>query len=245
VDYRKLNDIKVPDSYSLPYIDEIFDNLGGAEIFSTLHLFSGYHQILLDGDSVDKTCFTTKYGSFVFKVMPFGLCNAPATSQREMNKILFDLIGVCVYVFIDDVLIFSKTPEEHVKHLILVLDIFENFNLKINIEKCQFMREEVHVLGHVISKEGLKTDDKKVMAIKNKVIPTNVSELKSFLGAIGYYRKFINQFAQVAAPLTKLLRKGTTFNINKEKTGKSTGLVMRFRQDISTTKRTLLLERYE
>jgi len=141
VDYRKLNDITVPDSYSLPYIDEIFDNLGGAEIFSTLDLFSGYHQILLDDDSVDKTCFTTKYGNFVFKVMPFGLCNAPATFHREMNKILFDLIGVCVYIFIDDILIFSKTPEEHVKHLILVLDIFKNFNIKINIEKCQFMRE--------------------------------------------------------------------------------------------------------
>ena len=96
VDYRKLNDITVPDSYSLPYIDEIFDNLGGATIFSTLDLFSGYHQNLMDDESVEKTCFTTKFGNFVFKVMPFGLCNAPATFQREMNKILFDLIGVCV-----------------------------------------------------------------------------------------------------------------------------------------------------
>ena len=104
------------------------------------------------------------------------------------------------------------------KHLILVLDIFEKFNLKINIEKYQFMREKVHVLGHVISKEGLKTDDKKIITIKLWVISNNVSELKSFLGTIGYYREFINQFAQVAAPLTKLLRKGTTFNINKEET---------------------------
>jgi len=101
-------------------------------------------------------------------------------------------------------------------HLNLVLDIFEKFHLKINIEKCQFMREEVHVLGHVISKNGLKTDDKKVQAIKNWDIPTNVSELRSFLGAIGYYRKFIDKFAQISAPLTSLLRKGVNFEINQE-----------------------------
>lgn len=216
VDYRKLNDITVPDSYSLPYIDEIFDNLGGATIFTTLDLFSGYHQILMDDDSIDKTCFTTKFGNFVFKVMPFGLCNAPATFQREMNKIFFDLIGVCVHIFLDDVLIYSKCKEDHVIHINLVLDILEKFDLKINIEKCQFMREEVHVLGHVISKKGLKTDDKKVNVIKNWDVPTNIGELRSFLGAIGYYRKFIDQFAQKSAPLTNLLRKGVKYNIKED-----------------------------
>ena len=150
-DYRKLNAITVPDSYSLPNIDEIFDSLGGAKIFSTLDLFSGYHQIRMDEDSIGLTCFTTKFGNFVYNVMPFGLTGAPAT---QMNRILFDLLGKCVFVFIDDILIFSKSKEYHLKHLNMVFEVFRKYEIKINIEKCSFFPEEVEVLGHIVTNKG-------------------------------------------------------------------------------------------
>jgi len=133
IDYRKVNEATKKDSYSLPNIEEIFDSLDGAKIFSTLDLYSGYHQILMDDDSVEITTFTTKFGNYQFKVMPFGLTGAPATFQREMNRILFPLIGKCVYNFIDDILIYSRTEEEHLEHLKQVLEIFKEHKLKINI----------------------------------------------------------------------------------------------------------------
>jgi len=210
-DYRKLNSMTVPDSYSLPNIDEIFSSLGGAKIFSTLDLFSGYHQIRMAEDSIDLTSFTTKFGNFVYKVMPFGLTGAPATFQREMNRILFDLLGKCVFVFLDDILIFSNSIDEHVIHLKQVFEIFRKYKVKINIEKCCFFKEEVEVLGHVVSKNGLKTIKSKVDAVSKWIKPENISELRSFLGSVGYYRKFINNFAMIAAPLYKLLRKNVPF----------------------------------
>ena len=135
VDYRKVNEATKKDSYSLPNIEEIFDSLDGAKIFSTLDLYSGYHQILMDNDSVEITTFTTKFGNYQFKVMPFGLTGASATFQREMNSILFTLIGKCAYNFIDDILIYSRTEEEHLEHLKQVLEIFKEHKLKIN---CYF-----------------------------------------------------------------------------------------------------------
>jgi len=192
IDYRKVNEATKKDSYSLPNIEEIFDSLDGAKIFSTLDLYSGYHQILMDDDSVEITTFTTKFGNYQFKVMPFGLTGAPATFQREMNRILFPLIGKCVYNFIDDILIYSRTEEEHLEHLKQVLEIFKEHKLKINIEKCSFMQTEVEVLGHKVSSEGLSPLENKVEAIKEWKAPSNIHELRSFLGAIGYYRNFSN-----------------------------------------------------
>jgi len=154
-DYRKLNSMTVPDSYSLPNIDEIFSSLGGAVIFSTLDLFSGYNQIRMADDIIDFTSFTT-IRKFVYKVMPFGLTGAPATFQREMNCILFDLLGKCVFVFLDDIPIFSNTTEDHLVHFKQVFEIFRKFEVKINIEKCCFFKEEVELLDHVVSNNGLK-----------------------------------------------------------------------------------------
>ena len=216
IDYRKVNEATKKDSYSLPNIEEIFDSLDGAKIFSTLDLYSGYHQILMDDDSVEITTFTTKFGNYQFKVMPFGLTGAPATFQREMNRILFPLIGKCVYNFIDDILIYSRTEEEHLEHLKQVLEIFKEHKLKINIEKCSFMQTEVEVLGHKVSSEGLSPLENKVEAIKEWKAPSNIHELRSFLGAIGYYRNFIKDFAKVTAPLCTLLRKGIKFEWKKE-----------------------------
>jgi len=211
VDFRKLNALTVPDVYALPDIWEIFDCLGGAIIFTTLDLFAGYHQILMDEESVNLTCFTTKFGNFVYKVMPFGLTGAPATFQREMNRILFDLLGKCVFVFLDDILIFSRSVEEHIVHLNQVLAIFRMHKVKINIKKCSFFKEEVEVLGHVVSKDGLKTMKSKTQAVEDWVQPKDVSELRSFLGSVGYYRKFIKNFSALAAPLNKLLRKNIVY----------------------------------
>jgi len=216
VDYRKVNNVTKKDSYSIPNIDEIFDSLDGAKIFTTLDLYSGYHQILMDQESVEITTFTTKFGNYQFKVMPFGLTGAPATFQREMTKILFPLIGKCVFNFIDDILIYSRTVEEHLKHIKQVLDIFAKHKLKINIEKCSFMQTEVEVLGHKVSTQGLSPLDSKIEAIKNWEAPSTVHELRSFLGAIGYYREFIPKYAQITAPLCKLLRKGTKYIWTKE-----------------------------
>ena len=216
VDYRKVNEATEKDSYALPYIDEIFDSLQGAKIFTTMDLYSGYHQILMNDESVEITTFTTKFGNYQFKVMPFGLTNAPATFQREMNQILFPLIGVCVYNFIDDILIYSKSVEEHLIHIQQVLEIFRKHKLKINIEKCQFFRTEVEVLGHKLSTKGLSPMESKIEAIKKWNPPTNIHELRSFLGTVGYYQKFIFNYSKITAPLCKLLRKNTKYVWNDE-----------------------------
>ena len=216
IDYRKVNDLTVKDSYSLPYIDEIFDSLDGAQIFTTMDLYSGYHQILMDEESVEITTFTTKFGNYQFKVMPFGLTGAPATFQREMNRILFPFIGKFVFNFIDDILIYSKSIEEHISHIRQVLEVFRQHKLKINIEKCAFMQTEVEVLGHKASVKGLSPQDSKIKAIKEWVAPVDVHELRSFLGAVGYYRNFIDKYAQISAPLCKLLRKNVKYKWNNE-----------------------------
>jgi len=206
-----VNDLTEKDSYALPYIDEIFDSLDGAKIFTTMDLYLGYHQILMDEESVEITSFTTKFGNYQFKVMPFGLTGAPS-----MNRILFPLIGKCVFNFIDDILIYSKTVEEHIQHIKQVLTIFKEHKLKINIEKYHFMQTEVEVLGHKISTKGLSPQNSKIEAIKAWKEPTNVHELRSFIGAVGYYRNFINEYAQTSASLCKLLRKGVKYKWNSE-----------------------------
>jgi len=210
-DYGKLNSMTVPDSYSLPNIDESFSSLGGAIIFSTLDLFSGYHQIRIAEDSIDLTSFTIKYGNFMYKVIPFGLTGAPATFQREMNRILFDLLGKCVFVFLYDILIFSNSFEEHLVHLKQVFEIFRKYEVKINIEKYCFFKEEVELLSYVVSNNGLKTINSKVNTVAKWLKPENISKLISFLGSVGYYRKFIYNFAMIAAPLYKLLRKNVLY----------------------------------
>jgi len=216
VDYRKVNDMTIKDSYALPYIDEIFDSLHGSIIFSTIDLYSGYHQILMDEESIEVTSFTTRFGNYQFKVMPFGLTGAPATFQREMNRILFPFIGKFVFNFIDDILIYSRTIEEHVQHIQQVLAVFKEHKLKINIEKCSFFQSEVEVLGHKVSVDGLSPMDNKIQAIRNWEAPSNVHELRSFLGATGYYRNFIEHYAQITAPLCKLLKKGVVYKWTEE-----------------------------
>eukprot|EP00833_Pecoramyces_ruminatium_P001282 jgi/Orpsp1_1/1175314/evm.model.c7180000053383.2 len=165
---------------------------------------------MLESD-IPKTSFTTMYGNYQFRVMPFGLCNAPGTFQREMNRIFFSLIGVCMFVYIDDLIIFSTTLEDHIQDLSKVFKIIKENNLKINIEKCNFFKESVEILGHTVSINGVSPISNKVKVISEWIPPINVTQLQSFLGAVGYYRKFIYNFSSIAKPLFTLLKKGVKF----------------------------------
>ncbi len=212
IDFRKLNNITVKDAYSLPLIDEILFSIGKkVKYFTTIDLFSGFHQIPMNEDDIPKTSFTTMYGNYQFRVMPFGLCNAPATFQREMNRIFFPLIGECMFIYIDDLVIFSNSFEEHIRDLISVFTIIANNGLKINLEKCNFFKQKVELLGHTLSIDGIAPISNKVNVISNWIAPKNLKQLQSFLGAIGYYRKFIANYSSIAKSLYKLLKKDTNF----------------------------------
>jgi len=212
IDYRRLNELTIKDAYSIPFIEEILFSIGGkVEAISTLDLFSGYHQIPVKKEDVEKTSFTTMFGNYTFLVMPFGLTNAHATFQREMNRIFFPLIGKCMFVYIDDVVIFSPSVEQHLIDLEAVFKVILDNGLKINLEKCQFFKESVEVLGHLLTTSGVRPTSDKIMAIRNWITPKNVTQLRSFLGTVGYYRKFIPNFAKRAAILYGLLKKGQDY----------------------------------
>ena len=217
VDYRKLNNVTIKDSYALPIIDEILFSMGRrVKIFTTIDLFSGFHQIPMNKEDIPKTTFTTMFGNYQFKVMPFGLCNAPGTFQREMNRIFFPLIGVCMFVYIDDLVIFSQSIEDHIQDLKKVFSIIKNNGLKVNLEKCHFFKQKVELLGHILSINGVAPIPEKIEIILNWLPPKNITQLQSFLGAVGYYRKFIFNFAKIAKPLYKLLKKGNEFKWETE-----------------------------
>ena len=210
-DYRKVNKVTKKDAYSIPNIREAFESMSGAVYFTALDLFSGYHQIPMCPEDQDITAITTKFGNFNYVVMPFGLTNAPATFQREMNRIFFPLLNVCVQVYIDDIIIYSPSFSQHLKDLESVFKILRENGLKINIEKCKFCRQEIEVLGHLVSGDGLRPIPSKLDTIKNLPAPTSITELRSSLGMIGYYRDFIEDFSAITSPLNKLLRKDVTF----------------------------------
>ena len=207
VDYRKLNSVTKKNRYPLPRIDETIDYLHGAKIFSTIDLFSGYWQIVIDEDDKHKTAFTTSDGHFEFNRMPFGLTNAPATFQHLMNQVLRPALKKFALVYLDDVILFSQTVNEHIKHISIVFDLLRRAGLKIKLSKCTFLQRAVEYLGHIVTEEGIKPDPKKQLAIKNYPIPENVDHLRSFLGLAGYYRKFVKNYADKAHSLTKLTGK--------------------------------------
>lgn len=214
IDYRKLNDVTVDDKFPLPNIDSILDKLGKAQYFSTIDLAKGYHQILIKKEDRHKTAFVTPHGLYEFIRMPFGLKNAPATFQRLMNHILRDFINKTCVVYLDDILIFSTSLKEHVRAIKDIFQVLESKNLKIQIDKCNFMKKETEFLGHLITEEGLKPNPNKIEAIKNVGIPKTQREIKSFLGLSGYYRKFVKDYAKVAQPMTKYLKKNCKVNSN-------------------------------
>ncbi|GFT76149.1 retrovirus-related Pol polyprotein from transposon 412 [Trichonephila clavipes] len=216
VDYRKLNDVTKKDSYPLPRIDDTLDNLSGHKWFSTLDLKSGYWQVEIHPEDREKTAFTSGQGLWQFKVMPFGLCNAPATFQRLMETVLKGLTFEACLIYLDDVIIGGRTFEEHLQNIRKVLSKLRDANLKLNPSKCKFFQKEVNYLGHIISAEGVRTDPEKVSAVKNWKRPENLRELRSFLGLCTYYRKFVKGFSNIARPLHKLTESKQKFQWTKE-----------------------------
>lgn len=199
------------DGFPMPYIQDCFDSLQGATIFSTLDLKSGYWQVPMDEESISKTAFTCHLGLFEFTRLPFGLTNAPAIFQRNMTKLLSGLIGTIAMVYIDDIIIYSRTPEEHAKHLEQVLERFRQAGLQLKPSKCHFGLPELDLLGYVVSAKGIRPQPKKIEAIKNLDHPTDVKGVRSFLGVVGYYRQCIPGFAALAMPLTELTKSKQPF----------------------------------
>ena len=211
IDYRLLNKVTIKDKYPLPRIDDTIDALYGAKYFSTLDLFSGYWQIEIEEEDKHKTAFVCEFGQYEFNRMPFGLTNAPATFQRLMNKILKPALYNYALVYLDDIIVFSKTIDEHIGHLEDVFKLLANAGLRLKLDKCDFFKNEIEYLGHVVSREGVAPNKQKLKAIFNYPEPKNVKELSSFIGLASYYRKFIRLFAEKAHPLTKLTRKNVVW----------------------------------
>ena len=216
IDYRALNKVTVKNRYPIPLIADLFDQLGQAKYFSKLDLRSGYHQVRIAEGDEPKTICVTRYGAFEFLVMPFGLTNAPATFCTLMNNILQPFLDKFVVVYLDDIVIYSNTLEEHVEHLKSVLKVLRENELYVKREKCSFAKPEVDFLGHKIKEGRLMMDRAKIRAIVDWEAPTKVTELRSFLGLVNYYRRFIKSYSTTAAPLTDLLKKTKAWEWSKE-----------------------------
>ncbi|KAL4271478.1 hypothetical protein GQ457_13G013980 [Hibiscus cannabinus] len=216
VDYRALNAVTVKDKFPIPTAEELFDELGNSHFFSKLDLLAGYHQIRVKAADVHKTAFRTHEGHYEFLVMPFGLTNAPSTFQATMNDIFRPFLRKFVLIFLDDILVYSQSWQDHVEHVRQVLHCLQANGFVAKRSKCSFGQTSVEYLDHVVSKNGLAVDPTKVEAIRAWPIPTTVTEVRGFLGIAGYYRKFIKGFASIAAPISDLLRKGQPFEWTSE-----------------------------
>ena len=207
VDYMSLNEVTIKNKYPLPRIEDLFDQLKGACVFSKIDLRSDYHQLRIRPSDIPKTAFTTRYGLYEYTVMSFGLTNAPAYFMY-LNKKFMEYLDKFVVVFIDDILIYSKSEEEHGEHLRLVLQKLREHQLYAKLTMCEFWLKEVSFLGHVISNGGVAVSASNVANVLKWNPPQTVSEIRSFLGLAGYYRRFIEGFSSIAKPMTALLAKG-------------------------------------
>ena len=211
VDYRQLNKMTIKNKYPLPRIDDLMDQLHGSTVFSKINLWSGYHQILVKDDDVQKTAFKSRYGHYEYVVVPFGVTNAPAVFMDYMNRIFRHFLDKFVVVFIEDILIYSRTQEEHAEHLRLVLGVLREKQLYAKLSKCKFWMGEVQFLGHVLSAQGIAVDPTKVEAVVKWGSPKSAIEIWSFVGLTSYYRRFIEGFSKIVAPLTLLTRMDQPF----------------------------------
>lgn len=211
VDYRAVNKMTMRNNYPLPRIDDLLDRLTGAKVFSCLDLQQAYHQIRLQPADIPKTAFTTPQGLYEYLVLPFGLTNAPSTFQALINSVLGPELRHCCLVYLDDIVVFSTNPEEHLMHLRLVLSKLQSANLFAKLSKCRFALSSVKFLGHVVDQHGILPDPDKVKTVLDWPVPTNVTEARSFVGLAQYFRKFIQGFSSLCAPLTALFKKGAEF----------------------------------
>lgn len=214
IDYRKVNDIVQDDRYPIQDISDILDGLSGSSLFSTLDLDQGYYQIKLNESSRPVTAFTTQDGHFQLKRMPMGMKTSPACFSRIMQTALSDLIGKICFVYLDDIIIYSKTIEEHFQRLATVLGRLSKIGLKVKAKKCNFLKPSVKFLGHIVSEAGVSPDPEKVEAVKNWPTPKNSKDIESFLGLASYYRKFIKNFAKIAQPIRRLTQNDVNFDWN-------------------------------
>ena len=217
VDYRKLNRVTVKNKYPLPRVEDLFDQLNETCYFSKIDLRSRYHQLRVRDSNIPKTAFRTRYGHFEFVVMPFGLTNAPVAFMDLMNRIYRSYLDQFVVVFVDDILIYSKGRAEHEQHLQLALQVLRENQLYAKLEKCDLWLQEIQFLGHMVSKEGISVDPAKVEVVMRWERPKSVFEIRSFLGLAGYYCRFIENFSRIACPMTRLTRKGVSFDWNDKR----------------------------
>jgi hypothetical protein len=211
VDYRRVNMVTQKDAYPLPLIADCLDSLSGAKYFSTLDLASRYWQVEMSEKDKEKTAFSTHQGLYQFRVLPFGLCNAPAIFERLMEMVLRGLQWERCLVYLDDIICFGSDFDGAKENLKMVLQKLKNAGLKLKPKKCNLFQKKVAFLGHVVSQEGVECDPDKIDAVKHWPVPTNVTEVRSFLGLASYYRKFIPKFSHVAGPMTELTKKKRDF----------------------------------
>jgi hypothetical protein len=211
IDFGQLNKVTVKNKYPLPRIDNLFDQLKDAKIFSEIDLRSGYHQVRIKEEDTNKTTFKTRYGHYEFTVVPFGLSNAPVVFMYLMNGIFREYLDKFVIVFLDDILIYSKSEEEHEQHLRMVLQVLREHQLYVKLSTCSFYHNKIHYLRHIISKEGIEVDPENIEVIRGWSTPKNVTEVRSFMALAGYYSRFIKGFSKIAHPITSLQKKGLKF----------------------------------
>jgi hypothetical protein len=216
VDYRSLNEVTIKNKYPLPQIEDLFDQMNGASVFLKIDWRSGYYQRKIRESDIPMTAFRTRYGLYEYNVMSFGLTNVPAYFMYLMNKVFMEYLDKFVVVFIDDILVFSKTEEVHEKHLRLVLEKLRSNKLYAKFSKCEFWLTKLAFLGHVISTGGVSVDPGKIKDVLNLMPPTTASEIQSFLGLARYYRRFIKDFSKIAKPIMKLLEKNKAFEWTAE-----------------------------
>ena len=216
VDYRALNKITVKNSYPLPRIEELLDRMQGAHVFSKLDLRSGYHQIRMHDEDIPKTAFHTRYGHFEYRVLPFGLTNAPATFQFLMHNVFNDMLDQCVVVYLDDIVVYSKNAAEHEVHLREVLQRLRKHTLYAKLSKCEFFKDEIEFCGQLVGANGVAMEPSKVASMVNFPVPTSLTQLRSFLGLCNFYRKFVRGYAKIAGPLHNLTKSSVAWRWGAE-----------------------------
>ena len=208
VDYRKLNELTKKDRYPQPLIDETFRRICKAKIFTKLDIRQAFHRIRMHPESEELTAFRTRYGSYQYKVMPFGLCNGPATFQRYINEVLFDILDKYCTAYADDILVYSEDPKQHASHVREVLDRLRAAGLQADIKKSEFSVIETKFLGFIISIQGMRMDPAKIRTIRDWQPPTSVKGVRSFLGFVNFYRRFIRDHGSIRKPLVQLTKQG-------------------------------------
>ncbi|GJU30022.1 putative reverse transcriptase domain-containing protein [Tanacetum coccineum] len=232
IDYRELNKLTVKNRYPLPRIDDLFDQLQGSSVYLKIDLRSGYHQLRVRDEDIPKTAFRTRYIHYEFQVMPFGLTNAPAVFIDLMNRVCKPYLDKFVIVFIDDILIYSRNKEEHANHLRIILELLKKEKLYAKFSKCDFWIHIVQFLGHLIDSQGLHVDPAKIEAVKNWASPTTPTEIRQFLGLVGYYRRFIKDFSKIATPILALPEGNDDFVVYCDASHQGLGAVLMQREKV-------------